>query len=737
MWLIQQMRLRIRYKIIGPFLVLTLCTAVFGSGIAFLLVANSWQERLINQLAAVTRIANDTVVEQEMTNLLFLRAIAFASANSETGAPAVSEALAAGDVVGLRQALEPFFLVGITDVHVQVDRLMVFDRAGQTLVDIERTAETSLANRVYTMHPALNLANVGAVQRVLVGGVGSEDDKFAGLVALPDSAGTMQTYLYTIVPVSQGVDGAIVGGALMAVQLNRLLAVLRSKSQAAIITLYAMDGTPLWSTAFEEVAARQAGDEQIFRLALEEEEAPLIRTRDWLQVDPMDVKLLEAQAASGYKNKPVVTTIAVNGRDYQFLYTYLVIHGERVGILSAALSGDYVVRGWGDTRLPVLGVTLVVMLSIVGVGMVVARQVTAPLEHLVAAVSVYVAGGASQPDSEGWLEKSSSLMQDEIEILSSSFRRMNRREQELLTRVLQESSQRAAILESIPDGMVVCDAMGVIQSMNPTMRQLLGLAHDAVLPRHVRDLPLERVAEPLFGAHQAGLYVLGEAIVRVSKSPVMSQDTCLGDVYLLQDMTAEANIDRARTTFTATISHELRTPLTVVHGNVQLLLQGLTGTLNDQQRPLVDTIYQHTNHMNRLLANAILIAEIDTGSFVVEPEPVVLREAIERIVRPLRRGIAEKGLTFTVDVPDGLPKVLVDEYALAPIMKQLVENARTYTEMGGITIRATLGGGMCRWMCVIRGVGLGRCWLTGCLSGLCGARGMSPTPGRIGGSGWG
>src|SRR5262245_48354593 len=106
MSLFSALQSRLQYKIILPFLLLTLLVALVGSTVAFLFIVGNAQERLNNQLAQVGRVASDRVVEREEANLVFLREVAFAGANAQAGAPAVSEALASNDSAGLERALD-------------------------------------------------------------------------------------------------------------------------------------------------------------------------------------------------------------------------------------------------------------------------------------------------------------------------------------------------------------------------------------------------------------------------------------------------------------------------------------------------------------------------------------------------------------------------------------------------------------------------------------------------------
>src|SRR5207244_7126692 len=125
MRLIRELRSHLQYKIILPFLLLTLLVALAGSAVSFLLFTGSAQERLNNQLAQAARATSDALVNQERANLVFLREVAFAGPTNQTGAPAVADALAAQDIAGLTQALDPYFRAGAQRPGARVDRLTV------------------------------------------------------------------------------------------------------------------------------------------------------------------------------------------------------------------------------------------------------------------------------------------------------------------------------------------------------------------------------------------------------------------------------------------------------------------------------------------------------------------------------------------------------------------------------------------------------------------------------------
>jgi signal transduction histidine kinase len=648
--LFDELRSRLQYKIIVPFVLLTLCIGLAGSAVVFSLVAESWQERLDNQLAVVTQAAGDALVSQEQANLQFLREVAFAGRNEATGAPAIADALASGDEAGLLLALDPYFQSGIERPGVRLDRMLLFGRAGMTLADLERSSGVN--NSSYTVNESIDLSAAWFTQQVLAAGADEEGDKYAGLLRFADNGAL---YFATIAPVRQG--ETVVGGIVVAMRADNLLGSLQNRSQAAAISLYDDQGAPLEST---------------------------------LVVGPGDIAPLNPDVLARYRANSDPTTqavydvVSIGGRDYQFAFVPLRIRNSNVGILAPALSRDYIVGAWSSAREPIIAFTAVLMLMVIFLGIFIARMITRPLEELVLAARAVTAGELDR--------RANVSARDEIGVLSSSFNTMTAHLLQLYAEVQKESSQRAAIVESITDGIIVCEDDGSIALINKAMRKLLSLSLSDPMPSRLADIRLEKMTEgvPGFGSQRAAdLYMLGEYIVRAAAAPVITAEgQRRGYVLVLQDMTSEVAVDRAKTGFIGTISHELRTPLTVIRGNSDLLMRGLVGPLDEEQKSFIESIRQHANNMTNLLSNVIIIAGLDSGSLSTDINAIELLRPIEEAAWPLRSAIKQKGLSFAIEVPEDLPQVLADFDQVRMIMHQLIDNARRYTAQGGIVVRA-------------------------------------------------
>lgn len=653
MRLIQELRSHLHYKIILPFLLLTLLVALVGAAVSFLLITGSAQERLNNQLAQVARATGDALVNQENANLLFLREVAFAGRNVQTGAPAVADALDAGDAAGLAQALDPYFRISAQRAGVRTDRLIAFDASRRSLIDWERPrGQDGPAGRI--THAPRDIGALWFVPAILAGQRDGLGDKFAGLLELFDSD---TRYLFTIAPVVK--DDRVVGGLVIATRLDTLLQELSASSQAAIVTIYRSED----GRAFASTAAPAAG-------------MAALDIRSDLVGPIRDLRVARRQS--------IFDVVNVNQRDYQFAYAPLRIRGDVIGIVSVALASDYVIGPWSDARLPLTVLTLTLMVAIIGLGIFIARQITRPLQELVAAAQDVIAGDLER--------RSAVVARDEVGILSESFNDMTAHLLDLYRAVRAEASQRAAIVESITDGVVVCDPAGAVLVINRATRRLLGLDERQEGPRRFEEIPLRTLDEAAltFGeARTPDLFNLRERVVRVAVAPVVADDGArLGDVYVLQDLTGAVAIDRAKTSFIATISHELRTPLTVLGGNSELLLRNFVGPLSDEQRLLIESMRRHTLTMTTLLNNVITIAGLESGSLTFDIEPVSLGEVLDEMIWPIRTALTAKSLDLVVSLPADLPAVLADITQLRDVLHQLLDNARRYTESGGVTIRA-------------------------------------------------
>ena len=261
----------------------------------------------------------------------------------------------------------------------------------------------------------------------------------------------------------------------------------------------------------------------------------------------------------------------------------------------------------------------------------------------------------------------------------------------LYSQVQRDATQRQAILSSIGDGVVVCDDGGRIVQLNRAAEVILGLHNWHAGELRFADLPLEPVSQSreLFGGSDAQ-FRLGQRFVTLTRSPLIAEEgSTTGEVIVLHDITEAAAVDKAKTDFIATISHELRTPLTVIRGFTELLLRGTGGEkLTPDQADLLEQVRARAVDMTDMVNNAILIADIESGQLRTELQPQDLEMVLNMALAPLRPAFEAKQLDVVIKIPPELPAVLADREQLQRALGQILDNARRYTETGGVTVEA-------------------------------------------------
>jgi signal transduction histidine kinase len=144
---------------------------------------------------------------------------------------------------------------------------------------------------------------------------------------------------------------------------------------------------------------------------------------------------------------------------------------------------------------------------------------------------------------------------------------------------------------------------------------------------------------------------------------------------------------RQKDEFVATVSHELRTPLTSIHGYAELLLQ--EGGLGTDQTQWVQVIGRNADRLNLLIADLLLIAEVNAGRFSIKLGDVDLTAAVAEAIEAAAPAAKSKGLALT-NHTDMQIALQGDKRRLSQVLDNLLSNAIKFTPGGGsVTVRTT------------------------------------------------
>ncbi|MCA9924988.1 MAG: GAF domain-containing protein, partial [Anaerolineales bacterium] len=149
---------------------------------------------------------------------------------------------------------------------------------------------------------------------------------------------------------------------------------------------------------------------------------------------------------------------------------------------------------------------------------------------------------------------------------------------------------------------------------------------------------------------------------------------------------AAQEADRLKSAFLASMSHELRTPLNSIIGFTGIILQGLAGPLNEEQKKQMGMVQNSARHLLSLINDVLDISKIEAGQLEIVSKPFDMREAVNKLVRTLTPLAAEKGLTLMTKMAPEIGIIVSDQRRVEQILINLINNAIKFTEYGEVVV---------------------------------------------------
>ncbi|MCG8636030.1 MAG: transporter substrate-binding domain-containing protein [Desulfobacterales bacterium] len=143
---------------------------------------------------------------------------------------------------------------------------------------------------------------------------------------------------------------------------------------------------------------------------------------------------------------------------------------------------------------------------------------------------------------------------------------------------------------------------------------------------------------------------------------------------------------RAKSNFLANMSHEIRTPLSGVISASELVMHE---ALPKKVARYINIIRTSGHALLGVIDDILDFSKIEAGKLDIEVHPFYLEQLITRTTNLFKQKIAEKEISFEVEIALSTPAHLKgDSFRLQQILTNLLSNALKFTDRGG---RITLG----------------------------------------------
>jgi PAS domain S-box-containing protein len=149
-------------------------------------------------------------------------------------------------------------------------------------------------------------------------------------------------------------------------------------------------------------------------------------------------------------------------------------------------------------------------------------------------------------------------------------------------------------------------------------------------------------------------------------------------------------VNQAKSEFLASMSHELRTPLNAVIGFSELMLNGIPGEINDEQRGCLNDILDSGRLLLSLINDILDLSKVEAGKIELKPQNLDIAAIVSGVVQIMKPVLDKNRQEIEVSVIQGLPKVRGDKNRLEQILLNLLSNASKFTDQGG-SVRIHVG----------------------------------------------
>jgi len=286
--------------------------------------------------------------------------------------------------------------------------------------------------------------------------------------------------------------------------------------------------------------------------------------------------------------------------------------------------------------------------------------------------------------------------------LSEAFNTMAQKLEEYnnssLSKIMFEKKRIETLINNMHDPVIGLDEKKKILFVNNEALKILGvkteeltgkLAQDiAVTNDLMRSLMQELILAKEENTDKKPLKIYADnkesyfekEIVPISILPTGEKETKhIGYFIVLKNITPFKELDFAKTHFIATISHELKTPISTIKASLQLLENKNIGTLNDEQKQLVDSIKDDSKRLLKITSELLNLSQVETGNIQLSIQQSDPSKILQYAIEAVKIQAEQKQIKLDVKTDEALPFVKADEEKTAWVLINLLTNAIRYS----------------------------------------------------------
>lgn len=243
----------------------------------------------------------------------------------------------------------------------------------------------------------------------------------------------------------------------------------------------------------------------------------------------------------------------------------------------------------------------------------------------------------------------------------------------------------AAVLDTLPDPILMLDSEGGITNYNRAAEQLLGenissRNIDRLFSTNIFIAAIEKVLKGksdsesiLFHAPE---YNGRRFYAHITKLPHHLKGR-VAAVISLYDVSKALSLEKMQSDFVANASHELRTPLSVISGFIETL-QTTAHDDEDARDAFLSIMKEQTEYMSNLIEDLLSLSRLEMGQDKELKDKVDLHEVIDDITQALKIKAFQRSISINVTEINRIPRIIGDNQQIHQVLQNLLDNAVKY-----------------------------------------------------------
>jgi len=279
-----------------------------------------------------------------------------------------------------------------------------------------------------------------------------------------------------------------------------------------------------------------------------------------------------------------------------------------------------------------------------------------------------------------------------------------------------------AIFDAVPVGMLLIDPSLRVRRVNYAISQMLGKDYSDIIDQRLGDVlgcinttcrgkvdacgapePTCQLLKTIKSTIDSGRFARGVEIqhtfqaqnvevrpwLSVSTEPI-TIDGFNQVLVVINDITERKQAEQKlkettelKSQFVSTVSHELRTPLTCVKEAIAVILDGAAGNVTTQQEYFLNIAKKNIDRLAGLVNDVLDFQKLEAGRMKLDMRDNDIAEVAQHAYSTLISLAEKKGLDFSIDLENDLPKAVFDGDKIIQVLTNLLSNAIKFTPAPG------------------------------------------------------